>query len=285
MSHPTVAREFPGRDKINLTIIGRDYDYNDQDQIVRSHARSDMLMVANIDFANNAVKLLSIPRDTRVLIPGHGVKKINSAHAYDGPPLTEETVKDNFGIPSDCYVALDFDGFEKAIDLLNGVDLNVDRKMDYDDNWGHLHIHLLPGPQHLDGEKAMDYVRFRHADSDLVRERRQQALLAALKEKLVQPETLAVLPRVLDTVDQHLDSDLTTDQKIALAGYLRSVPRANIQMATLPSNEAGYYVETDWSNATPLIAQWSGATPPAAELTTPAARHHRRRFRPALEQP
>ena len=163
-------------------------------------------------------------------------------------------------IPTDHYVALDFQGFEQAIDLLGGVDLTVDKRMDYDDNWGHLHIHLRPGFQHLNGQQAMGFVRFRHSDSDLVRVQRQQNLLAALKAKLREPQTLAKLPQLLDLLDAHLASDLTTDQKIALAGFVHDTPREQIQMATLPSREAGASVTTDWPRAAPLIQQVFGVS-------------------------
>lgn len=276
---PTMASEFPGVNQMNLMIIGRDYDYNNQDQVIHTHARSDMLMVAHIDVPTNTVHLLSIPRDTRAEIPGHGVSKINAAHAFGGPQLSEATVQENFGIPSDHYIALDFEGFQQAIDLLGGVKLTVDRKMDYDDNWGHLHIHLLPGFQQLNGEQAMDFVRFRHADSDLVRTERQQTLLAALKGKLESPQTLVVLPQLLDTIDEHVDSDMTDRQKVALANFLHTVPKSNIDMQTVPSAEGGYYVETDWAQASPLIQSWFGVVPPMPHFAT--HRRHRRRERVA----
>ena len=147
--------------------------------------------------------------------------------------------------------------------------------MDYDDNWGHLHIHLRPGYQHLNGEQAMGFVRFRHSDSDLVRTKRQQELLAVLKSKLMDPRTIAVLPSVLDTLDEHLDSDLTPDQKVSLAYFLKGVPKSDIEMATVPSVEAGASVRTDWPKASPIIYKWFAVRTP---LTTALAhRHHRRR--------
>ena len=82
---PSVGSAFPGVNAVNLMIIGRDEDYNDQDQIIKTHARSDLLMMARIDFAAKNVRLLSIPRDTLAAIPGHGVTKINAAHAFGGP--------------------------------------------------------------------------------------------------------------------------------------------------------------------------------------------------------
>jgi len=253
----TVADVFPGVSSMNLMVIGRDYDYTNGDQIVRTtRARSDMLMIGHLDFKTNTIRLLSIPRDTRVDVPGWGIGKVNGAHAHGGPELSEQTVLTNFGIPSDHYVAIDFEGFQQAIDQLGGVDLTVDRKMDYDDNWGHLHIHLLPGAQHLSGEQAMGFVRFRHADSDFVRVQRQQALIAALKGKLARPQTLEELGPLLNTIDRHIESDMTDEQKIVLARFIQSTPHSSITMETLPSYDGpGTFVSTDWEKGRPMIAR------------------------------
>ena len=280
--HPqTPAEVFPDTPHaMNLMVIGRDSDYNNQDQVTKSRGRSDMLMVAHLDFDRKTVSLLSIPRDTRAAIPGHGVTKINAAHFYGGPPLSEKTVESNFGIPSDKYIALDFRGFEKAIDLLGGVDLNVDRKMDYDDNWGHLHIHLQPGVQHLNGQQAMGFVRFRHADSDFVRIQRQQTLLAALKDKLRRPDILAKIGPVLTAIYSHTNSDLTPDQEVVLGRFLHDTHREQIQMATLPSlDSSGTLVPTDWAKATPMIQSIFGVIPPSPTVASGRRHHHRRRLR------
>jgi len=282
----TVADAFPHQQALNLMVIGRDRDYDDRtDQVLKTRARSDMLMVAHLDFDKKTVSLLSIPRDTRARIPGYGTAKINAAHKKGGPPLSEQTVQENFGIPCDKYVALDFEGFEQAIDLLGGVDLVVDKKMDYDDNWGHLHIHLKPGMQHLNGTQAMGFVRFRHSDSDLVRTRRQQALIAALKTKLREPQALAQIGPLLDTIDKHVDSDLSTDQKVALARFVHDTPREQVHMDTLPSHPVGSDVATDWDQATPLIQRIFGASAGQAARGQEVAdagdggRHRRRRHR------
>ena len=281
--HPkTVADVFSHQQALNLMVIGRDRDYDDRtDQVLKTRARSDMLMVAHLDFDKKTVALLSIPRDTRAHIPGYGgVTKINAAHQKGGPRLSEQTVQENFGIPSDKYIALDFDGFEQAIDILGGVDLAVDKKMDYDDNWGHLHIHLKPGMQHLDGKQAMGFVRFRHSDSDLVRTRRQQALIAALKTKLREPSALAKIGPLLDTIDRHVDSDLTTDQKVAVARFVHDTPREQVRMDTLPSRPVGNDVATDWPHAAPMIHRIFGVAPSQAVAEAGGnahRRHHRRR--------
>ena len=275
---PKITEAFPNQHALNLMIIGRDRDYDDYDRALKSRARSDILMVAHLDFDKKNLTLFSIPRDTRAHIAGHGTTKINAAHEFGGPALAEQTVQTNFGIPSDKYMALDFEGFEQAIDILGGVDLVVDKKMDYDDNWGHLHIHLKPGFQHLDGRQAMGFVRFRHSDSDLVRVQRQQTLIAALKAKLRQPQTLAKIGPLLETIDKHIDSDLSSDQKVALARYVHDTPHDQITMATLPSRPVGNDVATNWEEATPMIQNIFGVAPPGPQLAEgETSGHHRRR--------
>jgi len=274
----TVADVFPNQKAVNLMVIGRDADYDDRtDQVLKTRARSDILMVAHLDFDKKTVSLLSIPRDTLAKIHAHGrviTTKINAAHQIGGPALSEQTVQENFGVSSDKYLALDFEGFEQAIDLLGGVDLAVDKKMDYDDNWGHLHIHLKPGFQHLNGKQAMGFVRFRHSDSDLVRVQRQQTLIAALKAKLEQPQTLAKIGPLLDTIDRHIDSDLSSDQKVAVARFVHDTPREQIQMSTLPSREVGSAVATNWAQTAPMIQSIFGVAPP--ETMAVAGELHRR---------
>lgn len=281
LQRQTVTDVFPNQTAMNLMIIGRDRDYDDRtDQVLKSRARSDMLMVAHVDFAKNSISLLSIPRDTRAYVPGHGTTKINAAHQFGGPALSEKVVQGTFGIPSDKYLALDFEGFEQAIDILGGVDLVVDKKMDYDDNWGHLHIHLKPGFQHLDGKQAMGFVRFRHSDSDLVRTRRQQTLIAALKTKLRSPQALAQIGPMLQAIDKHVDSDLTPAQEVALARFAHDTPRQQVSMNTLPSRPAGNEVATNWPEARPMIQSIFGVTPPDTALVADDSDgHHRRHHR------
>ncbi len=287
LQRQSVADAFPHQTALNLMIIGRDRDYDDRtDQPLKTRARSDMLMLAHLDFAKNTISLLSIPRDTRARVPGRGVTKINAAHQAGGPALSEKVVQDTFGIPTDKYLALDFEGFEQAIDALGGVDLTVDKKMDYDDHWGHLHIHLKPGRQHLNGRQAIGFVRFRHSDSDLVRTRRQQALIAAVKTKLRSPQALGQIGPLLAALDTHVDSDLTAGQEVALARFAHDTPHQSVRMETLPSRPAGNDVATNWPEARPIIAELFGVSPPAsaqtAEATEAGTRRRRHRHRRAV---
>ena len=145
--------------------------------------RSDTLMVVAIDEDDNRAALLSVPRDTRVAITGHGYDKINHAYAFGGRELTQKIIEQFLGVPIHHYVLIDTRAFERIIDAVGGVDINVEKRMFYEDPWddnGGLVIDLYPGEQHLDGYGAEQYVRYRDGEGDLGRIRRQQKFMGAL---------------------------------------------------------------------------------------------------------
>ena len=241
-------RAFPGRDEMNLLLLGRDVDRDRSGQVVKTNGRTDMMILAHVNFKQGTINLLSIPRDTSVSIPGYrGRHKINAAHAFGGPELACATVEDFLAVKPDEYVVVDYEGFVKAIDDLGGINVMVDKQLDYDDNWGGLHIHLKPGLQKLDGYQAMGFVRYRHAnhgpsDTDQERIARQQQFLAALKGKMVSPDNFLKLPRVIDSVNDHIKGTLTIDQLMALAYFARNLPTESVRMETLPSQAGRVFV-------------------------------------------
>ena len=144
--------------------------------------RSDTLMVTAVDVDQKKAALLSIPRDTRVAIDGHGFDKINHAYAYGGHKLTQQTVEHLLDVPIDHYIVIDIKSFERIIDAIGGVDINVEKRMHYEDPWdddGGLVIDLYPGEQHMDGKKAIQYVRYRDGEGDIGRIGRQQKFMKA----------------------------------------------------------------------------------------------------------
>jgi LCP family protein required for cell wall assembly len=258
------AVSFPGRRGVTFLVLGRDRDVDRYRRVRNTPGRSDLVMLVRADFEYRTISILSIPRDTHVRIPGHrGSNKINAAYAYGGPRLTMRTVESLLGVRPEDAVVLDLTGFEKAIDALGGITLTVDRNMDYDDNWGNLHIHLRKGRRHLNGKQAMGFVRFRHADrgaadSDLKRMRRQQALLEALREQAANPLTLVRVPCAMDAARAHLRSSLKFPQLFCLAWFARSVPRSNVRTYSLPSREGGSFVYPDRGRARELVRQLFG---------------------------
>jgi LCP family protein required for cell wall assembly len=222
--------------RVNILIIGID-DGEDKDNPSR---RSDTLMLASINPEDGTIKLLSIPRDTRVNILGHkGPDKISHAYAYGGVDLTVQTVQRFLSVPINYYVAVDWRGFIKMIDILGGVDLYVENNMDYEDPYADLEIHLKKGYQHLDGKKAGQYVRFRHDElGDIGRVQRQQRFLKALTNEMMQMGTILKLPAIASTLSQYVDTNMNTMSMLKLANSLKNFKEGSLHTEMLPGNFA-----------------------------------------------
>ena len=248
---------------LNLLILGCDRDYVGKRingeavpvPLMNTNGRSDAILVAHYDFDNQAVSVMTIPRDTAVHIPGHSTHKINAAHQFGGPALTQETIKAAFGIDTDAYVTLHFEAFQKIVDTVGGVDIDVKKQLDYDDKWARLHIHLKPGMQHLDGYQAMGYVRIRHSDSDLMRAERQHEFLEALRNQIRTPAMLIKGADVLDTITDNLHSSLSTQQLIALANWTKGLDKKSIALVTMPSIEGPSYITVNRKLTRKMVAQ------------------------------
>ncbi|MED1800164.1 LCP family protein [Brevibacillus porteri] len=203
---------------------------------------TDVMIVAVANPKTKKVTMVSIPRDTRVKIPGYrDYHKINSVYANgeaerrqaernnqtvteDGISLTKKTLNEVLGIPIEHFVAIDFDGFKAVIDELGGVEVNVDRKLVYDDPTDDTHINLQPGLQKLNGEQALGYVRHRHDNrgtkyysSDFDRNRRQQEVIKAVVDKTASLEGLTKIFNVMDVGAKNIHTDLSKDQIKGLA--------------------------------------------------------------------
>lgn len=218
------------RDKTTILIMGVDIRHDDA-------GRSDTMMVATVDPKLDSASLLSVPRDTRVRIYGYGYDKINAAFAYGGEPLAERTVENFLGIDIDHYVIIDVSSFVKIIDAIGGIDINVEKRMRYDDPWddnGGLHINLFPGMQHMDGKTAVTYVRYRDSEGDIGRIKRQQKFMAACMDKVMSPSFIPRIPAVLREVIDAVDTDMTTRQLLELAGSLKSAQQNGLETDMVP---------------------------------------------------
>ena len=184
--------------------------------------RSDTLMVLTLD--KDSASLLTIPRDTRVKIHGRGYDKINAAYAYGGEKLSKKTVEDFLGIEIDHYVTINKAHFSEIIDAMGGIDLYVECDMKYEDPWDDdgLYIDLKQGNQHLDGKTAIEFVRYRDAEGDAGRVRRQQAFMRACAEKLSDPSMLIKIPEFLKVAVKAIDTDLSSGEMLAAAGSLKN---------------------------------------------------------------
>ncbi len=200
-------------------------------------SRSDTIILAVLDPAAPRVDLLSIPRDTRVKIPGHGYDKINAAHALGGPDLLLETINNFLGSHVDKYMAIDFQGFEKIIDTLGGVDIDVDKRM-------HVpleDIDLQPGFQHLDGHDALAFVRYRNdPEGDVTRVHRQQEFLQALIDQSLRLGIIPKIPKLVNEINRQLKTNLDIKDMLSLALSMKNLDRSNVATHMLPGE--GKYV-------------------------------------------
>ena len=232
---PTVAKEkkeelLTAKDKSTIMIMGVDERADDV-------GRSDTLMIATIDPKLDQAALLSIPRDTRVKIKGHGYDKINAAYAYGGERLTQDTVEEFLGVNMDHYIIVNVKAFQRIIDALGGVDIDVEKRMYYEDPWdddGGLLIDLRPGLQHMDGKTAVTYVRYRDEEGDIGRIKRQQAFMKACMEKVTSPAIIPKLPSVIAEVFESVKTDLSVRQLLEFAGSLNKAKGNGLKTEMVP---------------------------------------------------
>jgi LCP family protein required for cell wall assembly len=197
---------------------------------------SDAMLLIRFDPVTQKVSVLSIPRDTRVDIQGVGKTKINFANYAGGASLSAQTVSQVMGgIPIDRYIRFNVNGFGKLVDALGGVDVYVPKKMKYQDDSQHLYINLNAGQQKLNGSKAIQYMRYRHDDlGDIGRVQRQQAFFRAFIDQKLKPEAITKFPEILAIVKDNIDTNLSVEEVLALAGYTSKIDRKNIQMHMAP---------------------------------------------------
>ncbi|MEO1377652.1 MAG: LCP family protein, partial [Cyanobacteria bacterium J06635_10] len=152
---------------------------------------ADVMLLIKFDPQNKKLTMLSIPRDTRTRVEGYGVRKINSSNVLGGPALTAKTASNLLkGVAIDRYVRINVLGVGKLIDALGGVTVNVPEDLKYQDDSQHLYINLKAGKQHLDGDKALQLLRFRNdGRGDIGRIQRQQLVMRALMDQALNPAT------------------------------------------------------------------------------------------------
>lgn len=211
---------------------------------------ADVMILIKFDPATKRIAMLSIPRDTRTEVIGYGVKKLNAANIDGGPALTAQSVSQLLGdITIDRYIRINVLGVGKLIDALGGVTVNVPKDLRYQDDSQRLYINLKAGEQHLDGDQALQLLRFRHDElGDIGRVQRQQTVIRALIDQTLNPVTLTQLPKILNLVKENIDTNLTIEELLALAGFGVRVNRPNMHMFMLPGrfSQPGEYLASYW---------------------------------------
>lgn len=231
------------KDKANIMIMGVDSREDDV-------GRSDTLMVATIDPKKDQASILSIPRDTRVKIKNHGFDKINHAYAFGGHELTKDTVENFLGVTLDHYIIIDTHAFQRIIDTIGGIDIDVEKRMYYEDPWdddGGLVINLQPGMQHMDGKTAITYVRYRDEEGDLGRIQRQQKFMKALFDKIASPSIIMKIPSIIKEISNSIKTDMSIRQMIEFAGTIKESQKNSLKTDMVPGkplyiDEVSYWI-------------------------------------------
>ena len=197
---------------------------------------SDSMLMVRFDPKDGKLSLLSIPRDTYSWIEGVGETKINEANRAGGPALSAKSVSELLGgVGIDRYVRINVQGIEKLVDALGGISVYIPKDMKYTDNTQHLYIDLKKGEQHLNGEEALQFLRFRYDTwGDIGRIQRQQMLMRATIEQALNPATLVRMPQILSVIQDHIDTNLSVEELVALVGFASNMTRENTQMMMLP---------------------------------------------------
>lgn len=218
--------------KFNILVMGEDN--------VEGSRRSDTILFVTVDIDDKNIRVLSLPRDTRVSIPQHGTQKLNHAFAYGGPDLLKATVSNYLDEPILYYLIVDYDSFPAFVDMLGGVEVDVPKRMRYVDRAGNLNINIQPGLQVLDGEKALHFVRFRKdALGDIGRIQRQQQFLKAMLKKAYDPRVIVKLPDLAAQAMKIFKTDMSTSFALQLAGFIQNeVGRERMFFATLNGKPA-----------------------------------------------
>ena len=228
----------PASRRVTVVLMGVD---NRPDELV---ARTDTIIVLSLNPNTHSAGMLSVPRD--MLVHSSALNrdvKINTVHVLGelnkypggGPALLRETLSELLGYPMDYYVRINFDGFRQIIDLLGGVDIDVPKDIRDDtfpdENYGYDPLFIPAGRQHMDGALALKYARTRHVDDDYGREGRQQQIILAVKDKVMQPGELPALlphlPALMLALTKVVQTDLPVDQAISLARNLDQVDIEN----------------------------------------------------------
>src|SRR6266699_3171727 len=258
--------------RINILLLGSDTDQKFSNGSYL--AQSDI--VITIDPSSRKVGMLSIPRDFWINVPGSGMHKLDEAFGLGGVALSRLTIFQDFGIPINYYAWVGLDGFIKVIDTVGGVDVDVLHPITDDtypddvnnhtgDIYAYKRLYIPPGPQHLSGPEALEYVRSRHADlvGDFGRSARQQQVLSALKTKLNNPDIVSKLPEIANDLNGYVKTDMQLSDVFKLMNFARSLNSNSINRVILgpPYSSDGNTTDgqsvvfPDCGKIVPVIAQ------------------------------
>lgn len=221
----------------NVLVLGLDDAVNVDEA---PEKRADAILLVSMENATGKVRILNIPRDTWVpMAQEKGETRLSHVYAVGGAPLMVRTINQMFGISIHQYVVIDLDTFAKIIDAVGGIDIYVERDMDYDDPEAGLSIHMRQGYRHLDGVGAECYLRYRSDDlGDLGRTQRQQKFVKAFYAKLLRVDTLPKVPQIADILKQNVTTSAELFDSVHIGNVVRKLNAQPPRTIMLPGDFA-----------------------------------------------
>lgn len=248
--------QFAAKDRLTILLVGQDYNHDNRGYTYSKAARADTVMLLSVDLNKTQLRACSIPRDTMVVAPDRRTGKINATLSRGGIDLLKETIEKRFDLKIDHYVVIKPNAVREIVDSVGGVEVETIDAMNYDDNWGGLHIHLPAGKQVVDGKNAEGFVRFREVnrttmnsagrivplrnvkgskeEGDLRRTARQQQLVHGLIKSASSSENLMRADKIIGVGFEQIETDLSKVQCLALASLMKGSANQAMASSTVP---------------------------------------------------
>ncbi len=270
--------QFPGVNKMTMLLVGQDYNHDKSGRQFTKNSRADTIMLMSVDLDTKKISAVSVPRDTKVHAPDGKTGKINGTYSRGGIEMLKQTLEETLGVTIDHYVIVKSHAVQKIVDAIGGIEVETIDAMNYDDDWGGLHIHLPAGKQRLNGQQAVGFVRFREVnrykkdargrmirlkdvqsskeEGDLRRVARQQQFVRALLHEADSPGNLWKADSIINTGFEQIETSFSKTQVLALATIFRGTGGETMNSGTLPGTDdmttgAYYYVlDEDKAKAT-----------------------------------
>lgn len=222
------------RDPINILVMGTDVSNSNKNPGLTGN--TDTMLLVNLNPQTKKVKILSVPRDTRVPIPEHRTFKINAANPFGGPELSVKTVSQFLTVPVHRYVLINTRALIEAVDAIGGVTVTIPKRVRYHDFHGGLHIDFQKGTQHLSGKQVQEYLRFRHDElGDIGRVQRQQGFLMELTDQFLRPAVLLKAPSLLQIIQHNSKTNLSALEIVQLVNFGKQLKGSeDVQLVMVP---------------------------------------------------
>lgn len=215
--------------KINILAVGYDSEIN-------GASRADTIILISLNVDTNEAGIIFLPRDTYIDLESKNFSKLNSSHVYGGIELTRNTIEEFLAVDVDYYLETDFIGFEKIIDRLGGIEVDVEKNLNYDDKAAGLNINISEGRQNLDGEEALKYVRYRDNSGDIGRIERQQKFIDAVLEKVISPSIITKLPGIIAEINSSVNTNIPLKDINPFIKIAKEIDLSRIESRVLPGN-------------------------------------------------